>query len=222
VAAPTHIVNVDLVAADARSDARLVHELAGLINRVYLTAESGLWRDGKMRTTPDDVAALIAAGEIAVASRPDGTVVGSVRIHDLPDDVSELGMLVSAPECRGVGIGRALLLFAERLCAQHARRALRLEVLVPREWRHPGKEFLRSWYGRHGYGPIRLVRLAETHPDLADLLATPCDVEVREKQMSTRLVKALSAQDPVPLDALLRNGRHGARSGACSGGELRA
>ena len=93
-------------------------------------------------------------------------------------------MLVSAPECRGVGVGRALLSFAERRCAQRGRRALRLEVLVPREWRHPGKEFLRSWYGRHGYGVLGLVSLADAHPDLVDLLATPCDVEVREKPLS--------------------------------------
>jgi hypothetical protein len=28
---------------------------------------------------------------------------------------------------------------------------MQLELLVPRDWRHPSKEFLKSWYGRRGY-----------------------------------------------------------------------
>ena len=34
-------------------------------------------------------------------------------------------------------------------------RVMRLEVLVPRTWTHPSKQFLKAWYGRRGY---RLVR----------------------------------------------------------------
>ena len=50
-------------------DARLVDQLTGLVNDVYATAESGLWRDGTTRTTASELAELIRAGEIAVAAR---------------------------------------------------------------------------------------------------------------------------------------------------------
>ena len=56
--------------------------------------------------------------------------------------------------------------------------------LVPREWRHPSKEFLKSWYGRIGYRVISTRRMDDTHPHLAPLLATPCDLQVYEKPLS--------------------------------------
>ena len=84
-----------------------------------------------------------------------GSIVGSVRVHDVADDASEFGMLVAAPDQRGTGIGRALLDFAERRSRERGLRAMQLELLVPRGWRHPSKEFLRAWYGRRGYRLIR-------------------------------------------------------------------
>jgi GNAT superfamily N-acetyltransferase len=163
-------------------DARLVDELTGLINRVYATAESGLWRDGTTRTTADELAELIAARQIAVADR-DGQLAGAVRIHDVADDASEFGMLVAAPDQRGTGVGRALLAFAERHSRERGLRAIQLELLVPRTWRHPSKEFLKAWYGRRGYQLIRTTTIDEAHPHLTPLLATPCHVEVREKPL---------------------------------------
>src|SRR3954463_11676919 len=163
-----------LDAADSR-DARLVERLADLINRVYAVAEEGLWVDGAMRTTPDELAELIAAGEVAVARR-DGEIAGSVRIRDVADDASEFGMLVAGFEQRGTGVGRALVEFAERRTRERGRRAMQLELLVPREWAHPSKELLKAWYGRIGYRVIRTGSMSDAYPHLAPLLATPCDL----------------------------------------------
>jgi GNAT superfamily N-acetyltransferase len=163
-------------------DAQLVDRLTALVNDVYETAESGLWRDGTTRTTPAELAELIAAGQIAVASR-DGHVVGSVRVHDVSDDASELGMLVSAPDQRGTGVGRALIDFVERRSRDRGRRTIRLELLVPRGWRHPTKEFLKAWYGRRGYRLSRTGHLGDAYPHLAPLLATPCDLTIYEKPL---------------------------------------
>jgi hypothetical protein len=38
-------------------------------------------------------------------------------------------------------------------------------------------------YGRRGYRRIRIGRMEETHPQLAPLLATACDLEVHEKPL---------------------------------------
>jgi GNAT superfamily N-acetyltransferase len=168
-------VAIELLDAAGSCDARLVERLADLINRVYAVAEAGLWVGGAARTMPEDLAALIAGGEIAVARR-DGEIAGSVRIRDVAEDASEFGMLVAAFEQRGIGVGRALVEFAERRTRERGRRAMQLELLVPREWQHPNKEFLKAWYGRIGYRVIRTGSMAEAYPHLAPMLATPCDL----------------------------------------------
>ena len=114
--------------------------------------------------------------------------MGSVHVHQISDDTSEVGTLVAAPEHRGTGIGRALLDFAEHHSRHQGLRAIQLELLVPRAWRHPSKEFLKSWYGRRGYRLIQTRRMDDSHPHLAPLLATPCDLEVREKSLESTIL----------------------------------
>jgi GNAT superfamily N-acetyltransferase len=178
----THPIAIrQLDAADA-ADADLVARLTDLVNEVYDVAERGLWREGATRTTTAELAGLIRAGEIALATR-DGEVVGCVRLHDVSEDTGEFGMLVAAPERRSTGVGRALVDFVERRGRERALRAIRLELLVPRAGSHPSKEFLRGWYGRRGYRLARTGRLDEAYPHLAPLLATPCDLEIHEKPL---------------------------------------
>ena len=175
-------LNVSVLDPAAGRDAELVGQLTDLVNVVYLTAESGLWREGTTRTTTSELAELIGAGQIVVAAR-DEEIAGLVHVHDTADDTSEIGMLVADPEQRGTGIGRALLTFAEDLSRARGRRAMLLELLVPRTWRHPSKEFLTAWYGRCGYRLVRTTTLDESYAHLAPLLATPCDLQIHEKPL---------------------------------------
>lgn len=173
---------VRLLEPAARQEAGLVDRLTALINGVYATAESGLWRDETSRITATEVAGLIRAGQIAVATR-DGRVVGSVRIHDVADDTSEFGLLVAAADQRSTGVGRALIDFVEGESHQRALRAVQLELLVPRAWSHPSKEFLKAWYGRRGYRITRTGSFDDAYPQLAPLLATACDLEIHQKRL---------------------------------------
>ncbi|HKE72623.1 MAG TPA: GNAT family N-acetyltransferase [Acidimicrobiales bacterium] len=176
-------VSVGLLDAAAGRDAGLVARLTRLVNDVYAVAESGLWLPGAVRTTAAEMAGLVAAGEIAVATVPDGEIVGSAHVHRVSDDTGEVGTLVAAPDHRGAGIGRDLLDFAERHGRDQGMRAIQLELLVPRDGTHPSKEFLRAWYDRRGYRLIDTRPMEDTHPHLAPLLATPCLLEVREKPL---------------------------------------
>jgi hypothetical protein len=92
-------------------------------------------------------------------------------------------MLVAAFEQRGTGVGRALVEFAEQRTRERGRRAMQLELLVPRAWDHPSKEFLKAWYGRIGYRLIRTGSLEDSYPQLAPLLATGCDLLGYEKPL---------------------------------------
>jgi GNAT superfamily N-acetyltransferase len=163
-------------------DAALVARLTDMINAVYASAERGLWREGATRTTAPEVAGLVAAGEIAVATRR-GELAGAVRLHDVAADVSELGMLAAAPAHRGTGVGRALVAFAEDTSRERGLRAIRLELLLPRTWRHPSKETLEAWYRRRGYRLVGSGTIDAVHPHLAPLLATPCELAVYEKRL---------------------------------------
>ncbi len=176
------MIDVRIAPTVAAKDTALVHELAGLVNRVYAVAEEGLWADGAPRTTPAEMAELIAAGQIAVA-RAQERIVGAVRIQRLDSTEGEFGMLVADPAHRGTGVGRELVRFAERWGREQGLDTMRLEVLVPRQWAHPSKEFLKAWYTRVGYRPVRTGQLEESYPELAPLLATPCDFVIYHKDL---------------------------------------
>jgi GNAT superfamily N-acetyltransferase len=186
-------VEIGLLPAGAAADGALVATLTDLVNRVYAVAEDGLWADGAARTTGAEMAGLVAAGEIAVArvrggdggvGAVVGDVVGAVRVQRLAGGEGEFGMLVAAPEYRGAGVGRQLVRFAERWCREHGMSTVQLELLVPRTWAHPVKEFLRDWYTRLGYRPVRTGSIEDSYPALAPLLATPCDFVVYHKDLS--------------------------------------
>jgi ribosomal protein S18 acetylase RimI-like enzyme len=174
---------IELVPATEAEDERLVGEIADLVNRVYAVAEEGLWVDGADRMTTSEIAEMIAAGQIAVA-RADGRIVGSVRVQQLDDRLGEFGMLVADPARRGEGIGRELIRFAEELSRRRGLAVMQLELLVPRDWSHPTKEFLDAWYRRIGYRPARRGDIGDPYPHLAPLLATSCDFVIYEKPLA--------------------------------------
>jgi len=115
--------------------------------------------------------------------RSGGRVVGAVRVQRLEDGAGEFGMLVAAPEERGTGIGRDLVAFAEDWARERGLPRMHLELLVPRGWEHPVKEFLRGWYTRIGYRVVREGDFAADHPALVPHLACPCDFLVFRKDL---------------------------------------
>jgi GNAT superfamily N-acetyltransferase len=178
--APT--IDIELLSPGAGDDVILVQQVADLVNAVYAVAEEGLWVDGAARTTTSEVAGLIRAREIAVA-RLDGRIVGAVRIQRLDDATGEFGMLAAHPAHRGLGIGRDLMRFAEGASRAAGLGSMQLELLVPREWTHPVKEFLAAWYTRSGYALTRTGTIEEAYPALAPLLATACDFQIYRKEL---------------------------------------
>ena len=159
-----------------------IERVTALVNQVYAEAEKGLWRESTDRTSVGEVTGFAAAGEIAVASVA-GDLAGVVRIRRLEDATGEFGMLAADPARRGLGIGRELVRYAERACRDAGCREMQLELLVPRDWTHPSKQFLAEWYRRLGYRVTHRADLAEDYPHLAPSLATPCDFLVYRKEL---------------------------------------
>jgi GNAT superfamily N-acetyltransferase len=169
-------------ATATREDRALAITLTKLINDVYAVAEDGLWADGASRTSVEGVADLMHAGQMTVA-RAGGEIVGCVRMQLLAGGVGEFGMLAVDARHRGTGVGRELVGFAERAASDEGCETMQLEVLVPRGWSHPSKEFLIEWYTRLGYAQVRVGAIEESYPELAPLLATPCDLMIYRKDL---------------------------------------
>ena len=77
----------------------------------------------------------------------------------------------------------ALVKAAEDWAREMKCEVMRLELLTPRTWSHPSKEFLKSWYSRIGYEPRFTEPLEKLHPDKVSELATECDFTVWQKRL---------------------------------------
>jgi GNAT superfamily N-acetyltransferase len=159
-----------------------IERVTQLINDVYDVAESGLWKRKGTRTNAAEVERLLRNRALILAEM-DGAIVGSVNVNLMDDGVGEFGMLVANPGLRGQGIGSALVDHAEQWARDMKCHTMRLELLTPRSWTHPIKEFLKAWYTRLGYQPQGPELLERLHPELVQELATECDYTVWHKPL---------------------------------------
>ncbi len=167
---------------DADFEADRVQRLAGLVNDVYDDAESGMWKRKGIRTNPTKIERFLRAQALILAEI-DGELAGALHV-DLPSDgVGSFGMLVAARQYRGARVGSALVRRAEQWAHQHACHTMRLELLTPRYWTHPSKEFLKQWYSRIGYAPQTTEPFELMYPELLPELATECDYTVWHKAL---------------------------------------
>ncbi|MEV4345161.1 GNAT family N-acetyltransferase [Actinoplanes sp. NPDC049596] len=178
---------MEIAILPSRPDAATTGRLAEIVNEAYAEGEKGLWRAGTPRTSPAEIAELAARGRLAVARR-EGRILGAVRVQMLEPALGRLGMLAADPRERGRGVGRELVRFAEEHARSAGAAAMQLELLVPIGGEHPVKEFLRAWYTRIGYRPAGVESLAADYPDLAPLLAVPCELAVFRKEFSASFI----------------------------------
>ena len=167
---------------DSDLEVERIERVSGLINEVYDDAELGMWKRSGTRTNQAEVERLLRARALILAEI-DGLLVGAVNVNLLGGGVGEFGMLVADRRYRGFGIGSALVEHAEQWAREQGCQTMRLELLTPRHWTQPSKEFLKSWYSRIGYAPRATEPLDRMYPALVPLLATECDFTVWLKHL---------------------------------------
>ncbi len=96
-------------------------------------------------------------------------------MRPLDAGTADLGLVSTATDLWGGGVGRRLVRAGEELTGSRGVPAMQLELLVPKEWRHPEKERLRAWYTRLGYRVVRTAPFDQVAAHLAPHLATPCE-----------------------------------------------
>jgi GNAT superfamily N-acetyltransferase len=162
--------------------ASVIDHLANLINRVYDEAESGMWKRAGTRISSEEVAERLQSASMILAEI-EGSIVGAVSIRRIDSHIGEFGALVTDPAYRGRGIGSKLVAAAEAWAKSRALSQMRLELLAPRNWVHPGKQLLERWYSRIGYVQTTQEPFEKMHPDKAGLLAIPCIFGIWHKEL---------------------------------------
>lgn len=174
---------VTLLAPEQARDEALVEQLLGLINEAYAVGEAGLWQEGAARTEPGEIVEAIS-GSGMLAATVEGRLAGCACVRPLDPDTADLALVSAAPEQWGSGIGRELVRTAEQLARSRGVTTMQLELLVPRQWAHPEKDRLRTWYTRLGYQIVRTAPFEHVAAHLASQLATPCEFLIFRKPLS--------------------------------------
>ncbi|KAK5625380.1 hypothetical protein RRF57_001096 [Xylaria bambusicola] len=181
--------------SSAADDKALVQALTLLVNAVYSEAEREIYSAEFSRTSSSDVAALLRAGELAVAhpfrsgdqTSACAPPVGCIAMKQAGPSTGEFGMLAVDPMHRSSGVGRDLVSFAEGWCRRRllgARNAaVRLELLFPVHFQHEGKMRLHTWYEKLGYVLVELRDFEKAYPRLFELLSGPTEFRVYEKKL---------------------------------------
>ena len=151
---------------EADLKASKIKQLVDLINQVYDDAESGMWRRPGMRTNPGEVECLLNHQALILAAEIDGMLVGAVNVNLINDGnsaSSECSWQTVTTAERGSVPRWSLML--ENWARDVACHTMRLELLAPRNWTHPSKEFLKQWYSRIGYTPQVTEPFEILHPE---------------------------------------------------------
>jgi GNAT superfamily N-acetyltransferase len=163
-------------------DETLADDLARLVNDAYAVGEAGLWLEGATRTTPAEIGQAIRDGELLAATL-EARIAGCACVRRLDAGTADLGLMATATDLWGSGVGRGLVRSAENLMRSRGVTEMQLELLVPTEWQHPEKERLRAWYTRLGYRVVRTAPFDQVAAHLAPWLATPCEFLIFRKPL---------------------------------------
>jgi GNAT superfamily N-acetyltransferase len=175
-------VVVRLLEPEDANDETLVDDLARIVNEAYAVGEAGLWLEGTTRTTPAEIADAIRSVGLLAATL-DGRLVGCAYARPLDAETADLGLIATATDQWGGGVGGRLVRSAEELMRSRGMTTMQLELLVPKEWTHPAKQHLRAWYTRLGYRVVRTAPFEQVAAYLACRLATPCEFLIFRKPL---------------------------------------
>ena len=167
----------------AAHDESLVDDLVRIIDAAYAVGEDGLWLDGASRVRADEIAAAVRSGGMLAPTRDD-RLVGCAYVRPLDGRTADLGLISTAPDEWGRGIGGELIRAAEELMRARRVTEMQLELLVPKDGVHPAKARLRSWYERLGYRVARSAPFEQVAAHLAPKLAVPCEFLIFRKPLT--------------------------------------
>lgn len=161
-------------------DENQVGFLVSMINQVYQESEGDIWKAEHERISLPRMLEIIAKGELLLAVT-DSEICGCIHLEPMDDVMAKFKMLVANPKFKGQGIGSMLVNYAEEVARVNGANKMQLELLVPTEFSHPDKVFLKNWYTRIGYQKIAEHAVDYADARLSALLKTGCVAEIYHK-----------------------------------------
>ncbi|KAM0278865.1 hypothetical protein ACHAQH_004943 [Verticillium albo-atrum] len=162
-----------------------VNGIVDVVNQAYAETEGDIFVPGYKRTTANEVAGLIRAGRLVVATQGSaGEPVGCVSLKAMSPTRTSFAMLALMPNYRGSGLGKKLVQFVEEHSRSQGCTVMQVELLVPTTFEHPFKKRLDAWYSKMGYQLAKVGQFDQDYPDLAPLLAGPADYKISEKPLA--------------------------------------
>ncbi|MBK2295568.1 GNAT family N-acetyltransferase [Francisella philomiragia] len=159
-----------------------INSLVKIINDAYKVAEGDLWINSAKRVTFDEMQTLINQNQIIIATN-NNEIIGSVKVTKLRENIAEFGMLATAFNHRGLGIGTKLVNAAEDWARNSGFRIMQLELLTPKHYINPSKEILKEWYTKCGYKHHSIEPFKNLFPNTYHLLAVECNFNIYHKNL---------------------------------------
>ena len=155
-----------------------INRLLELINAVYEETENDLWKPTTSgRTFFAEIEGFVKERQMFISFEY-YELVGAFKFTPVDQKTLEFGMLAADIKMRGKGLGRDFVNIVENYARDNSYSIMQLELLTPRHWKNPAKEFLKGWYSRLGYVPEKIMPFEEVSPHRMEEFATDCDFTV--------------------------------------------
>ncbi|RDW59208.1 hypothetical protein BP5796_12132 [Coleophoma crateriformis] len=184
---------IQLLPPEAASNPSLVSEITTLVNQVYIEAEGDFFVEPRLRkllrTNPAQVTEYIQLHGVYTATHS-GHIIGCIKLQiEDPEDqagnarVGHLGLFAISSSQRRSGLGRRLVEVVEQDARLRGCHIMELEILTPKEGGHVFKDFLKVWYSKMGYRPVRNEELADALPFLVPDITRPSHLVIYQKHL---------------------------------------
>lgn len=178
----TQSIDIQMLPRNMSTKTETMERMTTIVNHAFMTSEKGIWKNGTTRTTVLEMAELTSNGEMVVAQLME-KIVGCVRVQQVDEETGGFGMLAVDNRYQGKGIASKLVCFAEQKFRNEQFSKMQLELLMPKDVPHPAKVLLEKWYNRIGYKRVYTESFEASYPELAQMLAIPCQFVVFQKEL---------------------------------------
>lgn len=131
-------------------------------DQIYFQNEKEFWEKEYYRISKDDCITLIKKKELFVLANQK-EILGFVCIKNSLDDLS-FSMLTVIEKYQKNGLGNLILKHIIEKAEADDFKTISLEILCPKNWEHPQKEFLIKWYEKMEFNYTRSFLFESLYP----------------------------------------------------------
>jgi GNAT superfamily N-acetyltransferase len=165
-------------------DLPLAVEITALVNKIYLDAETDMYKQDSTRIAKEVVQAYIKDGSVGLAFI-DEKLAGVIKVKKMKDKGAtfNFGMFAVDYPYRGEGIGQLLVDYSEKYAVDNGGNFMQLEILRPINFDDADKGRLKKWYTKIGYHFQEGILFQDVYPQHFHKFKTPVIFDVYVKEL---------------------------------------